>query len=935
MTVRQIERSSDRVAQRPTAPVWRLVLFWRVLLPVLALALAGISAVAIRKLLPDELHVTTDIVGFPTHSGFNINRYFYNYYLVGLYLPIATVVAYVGLGSVFRWFVPHLARENGRPAGREDEPVRPESRAPLRAGRTALVGLALGLEAGALVSRTAEAALVATLGTLALYVIILKAVSLKPFGRELAADRQLNEARLNAFGLALTLPGLWLVSRATRVQVQSSGLGHSYPWLALWLSLLATGLFLLWGWRGFRAAKGRPAWLAVERRALLGLAGPICMFLVLSGLPGALPTIDAYHYGEGLVPQQLMRFGLFPWRDFLFIHGFLGDILRTGIGTHLFQNSVWGGIASEVRFLVPLYWIGLYALAARLFRDNVIGLFIAVALGLTMATPYSQLRFLLVPIVLLAFVRLLEVGTWWRAASFTLVLAVQVIAGPEAAFALPACGLALVAFELTNAAPGSPWLARFARTYRCVVSGIAVTALWFFYLALNRSAGAFVDGTLVFARGHRLTGGLPVDWGGLAFLVAVVVPVVATQIAIWLLARDTLRSRSLSIENALLLATTIISASYYTKFLSRADGHVFQSLAAAYPLLLVLGSRVLRDGDAAIARGQWWPRRWGAVSRPLTVFTLCVVIVSQREPLLNRVRYVPAGYRVTVPAEPYIPRVGYSLPQAIDAAAVSDLGKALATYLSPGDSLFDFTNSPLLFHYLLPYVPSTKYFHVSLAIREDTQRDLIARLRASPPRIVVFDGAGFGLPVWDGIPNAVRHYEVSQYLLDNYKAFLRVRNFVLMAPTSVVTALPRPRDLEQAPSLNDLEYGVNPCDWGFSPNFMAPFRGTSATPVAIRITSPLSVQITLPAGRHWSDFRALELLAEGGFRQSDFAVSPPGASEPATHTITFRSLDTHRQTLQVRVGSCPAWHAYDPGSLEVRFSRAQQISGARLVSGPD
>jgi hypothetical protein len=751
--------------------------------------------------------------------------------------------------------------------------------------------------------------------------------------------RRLSESEVNTFGLALTFPGLWLVSKATRVHVESSGLDHAYPWLSLWVALSASGVFLFWAWRAFRSARGLPGWLAVERRALIGVAGPISLFLVLGGLPGALGAVDAYHHGEGLVPQELLRLGFFPWRDFFFIHGLLYDIVRTAIGTHLFEDSVWGALASEARFLVPLYWITLYALAARLFRDNVVGLWLATVLGVTIAAPYMQYRFLLLPIVLLAFIRLLEGGTWRRAFSFTSVLAVQVILAPEAAFALLACGVALVAFEVTDAEPGSRLRARLSRTTHCVLSGTVVTALWFAYLGLNRSAGAFIENTLVFARGHRLTGGLPVKWDGAAFLVAVVVPVVAVQIAIWLLARDLLRRRSLSADSALLLATAIISASYYTKFLSRADGHVFQSLGASYPLLLVLGSRALRSGEDAVLRRRWWPQGWTSVARPLTALALGLVMVAQAEPLLDRARNLPGRYRMAVSAEPTISRVGYSSPQAIDAAAVADLGKALGAYLSPGDSLFDFTNAPLLFHYLLPYVPSTRYFHVSLAIRQDTQRDLIARLRASPPGIVIFDGSGFGLPVWDGIPNVVRHYDVSQYLLDNYRPLLQLRTFLLMVPRSSVNAkLPHlPPDLEQAAIFNDIEYGVHPCDWGFTPNFLSPYKGRSAEgiPLDVRPTGPLSVQITLPAGRRWSDFRALELMAPGGFGRSDFAISPLSGEIPATHAITFRSLETARRSLQVRVGSCPAWHAYQAGSLEIRFSVPQKISGARLLLGSD
>ena len=88
----------------------------------------------------------------------------------------------------------------------------------------------------------------------------------------------------------------------------------------------------------------------------------------------------------------------------------------------------------------------------------------------------------------------------------------------------------------------------------------------------------------------------------------------------------------------------------------------------------------------------------------------------------------------------------------------------------------------MLFHYLLDRRPSTRYFHVSMAIRKHTQADLIKELERRPPKLVVFSSSpAFGLPSWDGISNQVRHYDVSQYILDHYRPVLDSHTFVLMA----------------------------------------------------------------------------------------------------------------------------------------------------------
>ena len=40
--------------------------------------------------------------------------------------------------------------------------------------------------------------------------------------------------------------------------------------------------------------------------------------------------------------------------------------------------------------------------------------------------------------------------------------------------------------------------------------------------------------------------------------------------------------------------------------------------------------------------------------------------------------------------------------------------------------------------------PSTRYFHVSMAIRQNTQSDLVKQLEERRPKLVVFSSSGFG-----------------------------------------------------------------------------------------------------------------------------------------------------------------------------------------------
>src|SRR5207247_10510803 len=87
--------------------------------------------------------------------------------------------------------------------------------------------------------------------------------------------------------------------------------------------------------------------------------------------------------------------------------------------------------------------------------------------------------------------------------------------------------------------------------------------------------------------------------------------------------------------------------------------------------------------------------------------------------------------------------------KTIDASLVTDIRTITQAYLRPGDRLFDLSNNPGLVWYLLRLPPATRYFHVSMAIREETQRDAIDELRRARPKVLVFSSDWIGLPYWD------------------------------------------------------------------------------------------------------------------------------------------------------------------------------------------
>jgi hypothetical protein len=262
------------------------------------------------------------------------------------------------------------------------------------------------------------------------------------------------------------------------------------------------------------------------------------------------------------------------------------------------------------------------------------------------------------------------------------------------------------------------------------------------------------------------------------------------------------------------LAITVLL--YYPKFLARPDVHVYQPWAVTVPLLFYAVYRVVTLLENRMARTvirvghlSLSPRYW------VTAAALVVVAVASPRGIFEATADVPGRLSATAHFEPFSPRLGYMNPLATDLTIFSDLKRVLDGYLGPRDRLFDFSNNPMLFHYLLDRRPSTRYFHVSMAIRKHTQSDLIKELERRPPKLVVFSSSpAFGLPSWDGISNQVRHYDVSQYILDHYRPVLESHTFVLMARNDLARPV--------ASRTTDQLYFKNlPCDWGYAPSFLA------------------------------------------------------------------------------------------------------------------
>ena len=112
---------------------------------------------------------------------------------------------------------------------------------------------------------------------------------------------------------------------------------------------------------------------------------------------------------------------------------------------------------------------------------------------------------------------------------------------------------------------------------------------------------------------------------------------------------------------------------------------------------------------------------------------------------------------------------------------------------------------------------------------------------------------------------------------------------------------------------------------------VVPVRAGAATGQLDVLRSIRRLQITLPPGATWSDYRWPDVDAAGaGLRSGTWTISDVLAPDPG-HRISFRTLDGAR-SIRVYVGSCGQWHGYTSPTLSVSHEHVLQSLSFRLGS---
>jgi hypothetical protein len=792
--------------------------------------LAGLAAaaicLAIWSFAPRSLSGRIDIVGLPTYGNFNHQTMFWAYRLVVFVVPILVIAFY----AVLARFGPLATRRvttQRTPVRLVEEPeTTPIARETggFRPGALPRVALPLSVVIAAVGARDGRVGGLA-LAAGAAYLLALAvagAVWTRFAQRPEAAQPESGRSRFwsgialanGVGGSVVALLGLWFVSHSTVVVLQ--GTVQRWPWLPLWLAVLGIAAVLVWV--RLQVRRNRPA-RTIEKALLVYLVGAVALFLALSRLPIPIDWFQGFDDAQALAGASLLERGHFPWRDLLFIHGLLPDVLRGTLSLAVFGETVWGGVAGMTVLLGPLCAVFLYYFVAWFSKGSPWMLLVTAVAVCANLHPPLDARFLFVPLTLILFGETIRrrSGPW--AAALTVALFVQSVLAPETSFlVLPVLGC-LVAADVVHREPGASRWQVLRMTRWCVAAGLVVLVVWCAVLAAFGALQPFVEYYAIFGPGHNEAGALPMnnysDW-----YLRWAAGAGAALLTLWATVWRIRRRGDWTPQDWVALGLAGFVMFYEEKALGRFDSdHVQQVMAVSVPLLLLWLWKGTRFVDRHV---EWFtavrlrvtPVRYVAAS----VVLLATVLVFA-ETVENTVRQVDNRHRLSVPYDANFPRLGYTLPEAIDTDLLRDLDTALRAYA--GDQpVFDMANAPGYLYFLLGREPGSRFYHVSMAIPPHSQDILIEELKQSPPPVVVFQTTRIGLSSWDDILNNVRHYKVAQYVLDGWVPIIRTQgNLLLVRRDLVDKGLPTPK-LSEPPATSDLYFDGGNCAWGASGNFL-------------------------------------------------------------------------------------------------------------------
>ena len=898
-----------------------------------AVLLAGAVAALGATGSGGTLRAPLTIVGYPIYADFDPNRYLVAFYFVGLVFPLGSLGLYLLAARLGPLRVARRARpprvttlaELGAPAER-GRPLAGAVAAAALVGGVAGLELAVATNAGGALPCwwcAGGAALVALLGVLVWRI-----------GGPAAA------AGVLLGGVALQVALLVTVSAVTVVTISPGAVTVHYRFFPWWLALVLLACAALLAERSRR--RGRSL-ASIARGLVAYVSAPLLLFLLLASLPGPGGRMDTFGEGEYLGGSYLLLHGALPWRDLYLIHGLLDDGLKPLVGFALFGMTRWGASAGLSFLWAPAYWIATYLFATVVFGRR---WFAAAAAGGAVALGVFadwDVRYLFWPLLLALFAATLRRRSWRVGALLGLAALVQFLLIPEMLYAAAAVGVTLVVVEFSLRRERRPRIADFPRSLGAAAAALLGAAAFALWLVAAGATSGFIGYFRDFASAHSLSGGIPLftnyaiparrDALGVLHLTVsdpgwftrysleLVLPVAAVLVLFAVCCVRWRARRALYLEDWVAVAAALVTLAYFPKALSRADvGHIGESFAVAVPLLCCLAHRGVVALDGLLRRALGRGGRPLLLASPAGLALVAAVLAVAPSSPLSAIDAAPAHFRNAADAPPP-PAVNGAGGLGYEAGAlpdglVRDLATVIATYGGRQRAVFDFTNAPGLFDFLLAAPPASRFYDINLTITEAAQQQAVRDLEAVRPPLVVFGGVT-GLPRWDYLDNEVRDHIVSVYLLDHYRPLASVDGELVLLRDTVRHPAGLPR-LVHPPVTTKLYDSGGACAFGYIPDFLPAPAGTGAVAVALtEVPAPPHqgrvFRFVLPALP--SRYRYVEVTRSQSAVAGSFVLSNLRAR--SRRDISWAVL-AGRATTAIESGACLQWHGFS-NTLFLRY----------------
>lgn len=559
-------------------------------------------------------------------------------------------------------------------------------------------------------------------------------------------------------------------------------------------------------WIGLRSNRPKSCRSSDFWRWFFYLVVPILLY-VMAYAPNIHGAVDLFHEGERVSPAQAILSGQVPYRDVVFVHGFLYDPGVAIVSFRLLDDSI-ASMRIVMQLLAPLVIMAIYYLVLVCSNGRWASLY--ALLTLVGILPYYDWRIfpgLVATICMILYIRRKDL-LWLTSAGLSTLLALAT-SFDVGVISLFADGVFLLVYSMRE--QPDLIIKRFVSYSLPLALGAAVVLIYF---ARLDALGAFINWHWQVLSVYRDWNGLPftLTWDGFIEARNIISSPLISVIAIVVLLRAALRKhwtwlhwvslllllfnltlfnrgvvRGLEGGGAALIAPMLLltlSIPYLQRIGHKTDWKVL--IAAVFSLILLLPISIQRKDDAS---------------------------------LFAVVNDLPAKNRITVPVDwvqSDIDRVG---PIYIPVNQ-EQLLNSLTEFLSNVDSFWDFADHGALF-FLSDHLSPTRFYTTHHVITGQDQREVIADLKRHQPSYILYRSHTF----WDaiaGVDRNLRNFLVAEYLLREYKPAGQVAGFDLLergSPQTFPVGTPFKIDLGGVPFL-----------WGR--DRLATLDATSSTPVA-------------------------------------------------------------------------------------------------------